>query len=105
VWGQEGRAAPPHRLGNDEGAGAVADVDRLLALAVDRLHAWNDHAPDPDRELLVEDPKTRKALDDRNEPTKWWVYAAIIGAVAVGAAIVYLHDNESDVQHVDLHYP
>jgi len=105
IWGQAGRAEPPHRLGGDDGAGAVADIDRLLALAVDRVHAWNDHAPDPDQALLLEDPKARNHREDQNPPTKWWVYAAIIGAVAAGAIIVYVHDNESDTQHIDLHFP
>ena len=54
AWGQVGRAEPPHRLGGEDGAGAVADVDDACsALIVDRVQAWNDHAPDPDQPLLA----------------------------------------------------
>jgi hypothetical protein len=37
-------------------------------------------------------------------PTKWWVYAAIIGAVATAGTIVYVTDGV-DTQHLELHYP
>jgi hypothetical protein len=105
AWGRIGPSEPPRRLGGDDGTGPVADIDRVLALVVDRLHTWNDRAPDPDRPLILEDardPVTRKAKDD---PTKWWVYATILGAVGAAAAFVYVHDAASDTQHVELHYP
>ena len=105
AWGQIGRAETPHRLGGDDGVRNVIDVDRVMALIVDRVHTWNDHAPDPDRPLLTESAEERANRDPRKVPTKWWVYAAIIGAVATALTIVYVHDSGSDTQHVELHYP
>jgi hypothetical protein len=76
-----------------------------MALVVDRVHTWDDHAPDPDRPLLTESPEERANRDPRKIPTKWWVYAAILGAVATAVTIVYVHDSASDTQHLELHYP
>jgi hypothetical protein len=106
VWGRAGLAEVPRRLGGVDGARTLADADRAIALVVDRVHAWNDHAPDPDQPLLTETPQERAKRSGRtNTPTKWWVYAAIAGAVAIGVAIIYVHDNASDTQHVELKYP
>ena len=89
--------ADPERIGG----GRVSDVDRIVALVVDRTHAWNDRAPDPNRPLLVEAPNGRT----REAPTRWWVYASIIGAVAAGAVVLYANDAGSDRQRVELHQP
>jgi hypothetical protein len=106
VWGRAGLAEKPHRLGGDDAVAPVAEAERVIALVADRAKAWNDRAPDPDRPLLVEDRRGRR--DDarrRDPPAKWWVYAAIIGAVGASAAIIYVHDAGSDRQRVELHYP
>ena len=107
VWGRVGKSEAPHQLGGADGVRTLAEADRAVALVVDRVHGWNDHAPDPDRPLLVETPAERAKRDTahRNPPTKWWVYAAIAGAAAIGLAIVYAHDTASDTQHVELKYP
>lgn len=106
VWGRAGRAEAPRRLGGEDGIGKLAELDRLLALATDRAQTWNDRAPDPDRPLLVEDPRERAAgRDRRDEPTRWWVYASIIGAVVAAGAIVYVNDAGADRQRVELHFP
>ena len=41
----------------------------------------------------------------KDPPTKWWVYASVIGAVAAGVAIIYATDTGSDRQRVELHVP
>jgi hypothetical protein len=106
AWGRIGRTEAPRRLGGDDGVGTVADADRLIALAKDRVGVWNDRAPDPDVPLLVEDPKTRKRDSGRtDEPTKWWVYGALLGAIAVSATALYIYDSADDVQRVELHVP
>ena len=107
AWGHEGLARPVRRLGGDDGTRPLADVDRLALLAADRVQAWNDHAPDPDEPLLVEDVRTRaaKKVAEGREPTKWWVYATIGGALLAGAIVIYAHDSASDTQRVELHYP
>lgn len=106
AWGQVGRSEVPHLLGVDDGVVPVGEVARVLGLVTDRIRTWNDHAPDPDRPLLVDTSESRRARKDEGEkPTKWWVYAAIAGAVAIGGTIIYVHDNASDRQRVELHYP
>ncbi|HWO21040.1 MAG TPA: hypothetical protein VNO30_19870 [Kofleriaceae bacterium] len=104
AWGRTGLAEKPHRLGGDDATAPVAEAGRVIALVVDRLAAWRDRAPDPDRPLLVEDPRERQGRR-REEPARWWVYAAIIGAVGASAAIVLVHEAGSDRQRVELHFP
>jgi PEGA domain-containing protein len=105
AWGQIGRSEPPHPIAGD-GAAPVADVERVLGQIAGRIRTWSDHAPDPDRPLLVDAPEPLAARKDEGEkPTKWWVYAAIAGAAAIGGAILFVHDSGSDRQRVELHYP
>jgi hypothetical protein len=107
AWGQAGRAEAPHRLGGDDGTRKLAETDQLMALVIDRVHTWSDHAPDPDKPLMVESMEDRKRRDGgkQEEPTKWWVYATVLGALAAGATIVYMHDSAGNSQRVELHYP
>lgn len=105
AWGQIGRAEKPHRIGDDDGSRNLVEVDRVLALIADRVHTWNDHAPDPDRPLLTENREEMAEREKEKHETKWWVYATILGAVATALTIVYVHDQASDTQHVELHYP
>lgn len=106
AWGHAGRAEAPQRLGGDDGTGTLAEAGRVVALIADRVQTWGDRAPDPDRPLLVEDPRQRRrgpAVAD--PPTRWWVYASILGALAAGAAIVYAQDQATTIQRVELSYP
>ena len=104
AWGHAGKAEPVRRLGGEDGTRAVSDASRLIALVVDRVQGWNDHAPDPDQPLLVESPDER-IKKSHDEPTKWWVYATIGAAVLAGAIAIYAHDSGTDTQRVELHYP
>jgi hypothetical protein len=106
AWGQVGRSEAPHALGGDDGVAPIAEAARVLGLVADRIRTWNDHAPDPDQPLLVDKAEARTTRkDEADKPTKWWVYAAIAGAVALSAAAIYVHDSASDRQRVELHYP
>ncbi len=106
AWGQIGRSEPPHLLGGDDGTASLDDVARVLGVVAERSRAWSDHAPDPDRPLLVEPSGARGARTDQaDKPTKWWVYAAIAGAAVIGAGVIYANDSASDRQRVELHYP
>jgi hypothetical protein len=105
AWGQIGPSEAPHAIGGDDGVAPITDVARVLGLVTERIHGWNDHAPDPDQPLLVETSERRTRKDDGDKPTKWWVYAAIAGAAAAGATIILVHDSASDRQRVELHYP
>lgn len=104
AWGRSGLAEKPYRLGGDDAVAPLAEAERVVALVADRVSTWNDRAPDPDRPLLVEDPR-RRLERRRDQPTRWWVYAAIIGAVGASAAVILVHEVGSDRQRVELHYP
>ena len=107
AWGRAGRAGDPHRLGtDDDGTGAVADAPRLVALIADRIAVWNDRAPDPD-ELLTEanTPVTKDKRVRTDEPTRWWVYASLAGAIVAGGALLYFTETASTTQRVELHLP
>ncbi|MDB4956745.1 MAG: hypothetical protein JWO36_4314 [Myxococcales bacterium] len=110
AWGRVGRSEPPHLLSGDDGKGNLGDAERVIALVADRVRGWNDRAPDPDQPLLVEAPgerftRTGKDTTKKEEPTAWWVYASIAGAIAAGVIVIYAHDSAHDTQRVELHYP
>jgi hypothetical protein len=112
AWGQVGHSEPPHLLGGDDGVAPLGDAGRVLGMVAQRIRAWDDHAPDPDRPLLVEDPAARTGRtgrtgrnDEPDRPTKWWVYAAIGGALAVAATVLVVHEAAGDHQRVELNYP
>lgn len=107
AWGHSGTADPVHRLGDTEGTRPLGEVDKLASLVADHVQSWNDHAPDPDQPLLVEDVRIRaaKKIAEGQEPTRWWVYATIGGALLAGAIVIYAHESASDTQRVELHYP
>ena len=102
VWGHAGEQEPLRRIGGADGARPLAEADRAAALVADRATSWNDHSPDPDQPLLVE---SREDRGKGEKPTKWWVYAAIAGAVVAGTIVIVAHDTASDTQRVTLHYP
>lgn len=110
AWGHAGRGEPLRRLGDDDGVRPLAEASALVGLIADRMESWNERAPDPDQPLLVETPAERKARGatdkgEREEPTRWWVYATIGGALLAGAIVIYSHDTAGQTQRVELHYP
>jgi len=80
----------------------IDDPAGLGAIVNNHVAAWDGHAPDPDRPLLVEDRGEAGGAVHRNH---WWVYASLIGAVVVGGAIVYAHDSARDHQQIELSWP
>jgi hypothetical protein len=109
AWGHAGEGEPLRRLGNDDGIRKLDEAPALVALVADRIQTWSDRAPDPDQPLLVETPEERKKrgllVDDKEEPTRWWVYATIAGAVVAGAIVIYAQDTRDNIQRVELTYP
>lgn len=88
-------------------APAGGDVAGLADAIAARVALWSDGGPDPDRPLLTEaDAPRRRGRDDRIvEPTRWWVYAAIGGALAAGALTIYALDAGEDRQRIELTFP
>jgi hypothetical protein len=41
----------------------------------------------------------------RDEPTRWWVYAVIGGALAASAATIYAFETGEDRQRIELTFP
>lgn len=109
AWGHAGPGDPVRRLGNEDGVRPLGEAAELVALIADRVKTWKDRAPDPDQPLLVETPEERRARgwlrEDREEPTRWWVYATIAGAVVAGALVIYAHDSREHTQRVELKWP
>ena len=102
-----------HPVGDTaDGAVAFAAVGRAtvrstteLASIADRANGSqaNLRAPAPDQPLLLDN--TLPARDaDRSDKTQWWVYASVLGAVAAGAAVVYLNDANNDRQRVEVRW-
>ncbi|HEU5058006.1 MAG TPA: hypothetical protein VFU21_15855, partial [Kofleriaceae bacterium] len=65
---------------------------------------------DPDQPLMRETPEERAAYLAQKKgkgPSKqeWWVYAALIGAVAIGAGVVLANDLADDHQSFEITFP
>ncbi|HEX5062844.1 MAG TPA: hypothetical protein VFV99_25900 [Kofleriaceae bacterium] len=110
AWGHPGEGEPVRRLGGDDGSRKLDEAPALVALVVDRTQSWVDRAPDPDQPLLTETPEERKARGhlkkgEEEEPTRWWVYATIAGAIVAGSIVIYAHNQADDTQRVELKYP
>ena len=73
----------------------------LAAALRDAATRLNGQDPDADVQILTQ-PSKKKETKKRQ---KWWVYASIIGAVAVGASIILAGDLASDRQRIELSYP
>ena len=97
VWALGPRDDKPRKI-DDVGR---ADPMAAVAMITDRVAAWDGNAPDPDLELLVESPEDRRG---KGTPNRWWVYAAIVGAVAVGTTILYLQDAADDYQRIEIRF-
>jgi hypothetical protein len=94
--------APGSRKARKIDDASAADTMAIGAMIVDRVTAWDHNAPDPDQPLLVE---TRADRDRRRgPPEKWWVYAAIVGAVVVGTAILYFQDSAENRQQIVIRF-
>lgn len=109
AWGHAGRAEPVIRLGGEDGAGSLDDLERITKVVAERVAAWSDHAPDPDRELLTEEntggDRFNRDKKTADEPAKWWVYGAIAGAAVVGLGALYLSETSSTTQRIEVHVP
>ncbi len=98
-------------LGPDQATALRADdVERdaravLLGDAIQlRIASLKERAPDPDVPLMTEDDYEARVVR-RDEPTRWWVYAVIGGALAASAATIYAFETGEDRQRIELTFP
>ncbi len=111
AWGHAGQGEPVRQLGKDDGVRSLAEANQLVALVADRVRTWSERAPDPDQPLLVETPEERARsraglqVEEREEPTRWWVYATIAGAIVAGGIVIFAHEAADDTQRVELRFP
>jgi hypothetical protein len=109
AWGHAGRVEPVIRLGGEDGAGPLDELDRISKVVAERVASWNDHAPDPERELLTENnsapERFQRDKKPRKDRTEWWVYGAIAGAAVVSLGALYLSETSSTSQRIEVHVP
>ena len=83
--------------------GANITLAQLESSTAARVRTWERGAgPDPNTELLRESPSDRAR---KKKPLAWWVYASIIGAVAVGTAIIIANETADDRQRIEVSFP
>lgn len=107
VIGPDGAAALWQRTGATATAIAHGSGPALAEAAVEAWAAAHDRAPADGVPLLREGdvPDPRKAEEDAEKaPARWWVYAAIGGAIAVGAVVIYAADAGDDRQRFELRF-
>ncbi len=98
VWGVRDSAPVAQRLG----VAPIAAPEKLAAIIVDGAREFDGQAPRTAVPLLV---GKHGATTPKKQPQKWWVYASIIGAVAVGAGIIISRDLATDRQRIQLSWP
>jgi hypothetical protein len=96
VWARGPRDDKPRKVDD----AARSDIMGIGALINDRVAAWDANAPDPDLPLLRETDDDRK----KGPPEKWWIYAAIVGTVAVLSTVLYVSDSADDHQRIVLRF-
>ena len=104
VWQRRGLAV--RQLG---GAPDALGIGALVQAAEQRR---KNPGIDPDRPLMRETAEERAAYLSQKKgksqgPSRqeWWVYAAIVGAVAIGAGVVLANDLADDHQNFEITFP
>jgi hypothetical protein len=82
--------------------GSLSETMAIGSMVLDRVAAWDGNAPDPDRPLLREGDAAD--YKPKGTPQRWWVYAAIVGAVVVGTSVLYFQDAADDHQTITIRF-
>lgn len=105
AWGRAGALETPRQLGGQAGTRPIAQADRVAALVVDEVAEFAARTPDPNLPLLVDNAARTRHHKAGDEPTKWWVYAAIGASIAAGALVIYAYRADSSTTHLELRHP
>ncbi len=103
LWASSARERVARRLGDF----GDADAEEIARAVGKRVAAWQPRqtaGPEPGVPLLREEPDESDSRGGINEPA-WWVYASILGAVGLGAALVIASDLADDRQRIELSWP
>lgn len=107
LWASDGPGLLPQATELTlERRSAASGQSAVVTALQKRALQWREAEPVP--ELLLEAPDAGDIdleRDERVGGTKWWVYAAIAGAVAVGGAVIVANELSDDTQHVELRIP
>lgn len=77
----------------------LADIGQAVRI---RSLGWRRPGPEPGVPLLRETRKRPTGRRDLEKKPKWWVYATIVGAVAVGATLVLASDLADNRQRIEV---
>lgn len=83
------------------GVGTTAELGTLAKLVVDTTAAW-DRGERPDRLVATPAPAPEKK---KVKQQPWWVYASVVGAVGLGAAVLLAAELADDHQRIEISYP
>ena len=106
LWASDGPGVQPEATELTLAAQAEGtQATEIIAALHKRALQWREAEPVP--ELLVNAPDAGDVDLERDEKpvTKWWVYAAIAGAVAVGGAVIVANELADDTQRIELRVP
>jgi hypothetical protein len=98
VWASDGPGLLPTTT--EVALSAPVDASALLVAVRQRSLVWVEPRPEP----VVSDRQVAPTVGERPR-TQWWVYAALAGAVAVGAGVIVAQEASQDTQRVELRWP
>jgi len=99
VWAVAGKDSAARRLGTD----AISAHFRLASIVLDQIAIWEGRIDEAS--LLGDGATVVHAEKETKKPQKWWVYASIIGAVALGTGVLLMSNLADDHQRIELTWP
>lgn len=106
LWASDGPGLVPRVTALTLADQSTSGPSPVVAALQKRALQWRE--PEETPALLLEAPDAGDSeleLDETSRAPKWWVYAAIAGAVAVGGAVIVANELSDDTQRVNLRIP
>lgn len=100
IWGVEPGREQATRIATATTGQATQIATRIRT----RARAWDRKSMDPSPALMAESRRMNTARK-KTQGQKWWVYATIIGAVALGSGIILATELADDRQRIELSWP